>query len=133
MIWTYTPKANVSLVVNWAIKVWSNASSALAGEIKAKNGCFYSFDGTSWHVLGKISSTAAANNDGCNDETLAKTCEFGRVKLQEWDVVQAYPQLYANTCTAVTVTCTNWVLGGDSTKTYYPTCFKLEPSPYYIP
>ena len=128
------PKPGVSLVVDWAIQIWNNASEdPLAWEIRSQNGCFYSFDGTSWHALGKTSQGS------CKEMSkMAVTCEFGRTLLQEWDVVTAYSSTYASTCDSRSVHCVNewwhWVLkevDGTSTAYKYATCYTMSSAPYY--
>lgn len=128
LIWTYTPKAWVSLVVSWAVKVWDiDYDTATPWKIAMKNGCLYSFDGVSWHVLGKSSAAAEA---ACNDITVAKTCKFGRVLLQEWDEVDAYTAAYSDNCVSEKVTCTNWKLG--TADKYFTSCFTSASNPYHL-
>lgn len=129
LIWTYTPKTNVSLVVNWPVKVWDvDFNTPKTWKISMKNGCLYSFDGVSWHVLGKSSAAAEAMGTKCKDITVAKTCRFGRVLLQEWDVIEAYTEAYSDNCVKQEVTCTNWKLG--TADKYYTTCFPQALNPY---
>jgi hypothetical protein len=137
LIGTYTPKDGVSLVVNWPVKLWDADDSVLnvPWEIRSKNGCLYAFDGNGWHVLGN----ASAGN--CNDLQLAKTCKFGRILLQQWDLAEAYSMIYhsSNGCEAnkTDVVCTDGHLvpvnGWEADKYIYPSCYNLDTHPYDLP
>jgi len=128
------PKQGVSLVVGWPIQIWTTQTNGIAWEIRSKDGCLYAFDWNKRHILGKNST---ANK--CNAYPTAKTCSFGRILLQEWDVVDAYSVVYhpSNGCetSKATVVCTNGdLVGWWQTNVYiYPSCINLSESPYYIP
>ena len=142
LIWTYETKPGVSLVVNWPIQVWNTTqTNGTGGEIRSLDGCLYAFDGDKRHVLGKSSAWSCNGGAGM---TLAQTCEFGRVLLQEWDKVTAYSENFSKTgCSSKEVTCTHnsgstdrkWILKTKQWETNYvhPSCFEENPNPYYIP
>lgn len=120
LIWTYTAKDGVKLVVDGAVKLeWKDLENSVWWEIIEKDGCFYTHDGGKWHVMG-IDSESKGN---CNISELAKTCKFGNVKLQEGDMVEAYESPYAENCEAIKkeVTC-EW----QDLTDYYPYCYQIS-------
>ena len=125
LIWTYTSKDGVDLVVNWPIQIWNPDLDGVGvgWEIRSKNGCLYGFDGENRHLLG-------GSTTSCKDYQLAKTCHFGRIELQQWDKVEAYSNAFGD-CTKEIVTCSDWKLG--TADTYYPSCFALTAEPYHLP
>lgn len=136
LIWTYTPVTGASLVVSWAVKIWGTSENPVAWEIRLEtDNCLYAYDGTKWHILGKNSQTSCT----AHSSDVAVTCEFGRILLQEGNVVdEAYSQAYASSCSAVKVTCKNvggvWKLVPESwtaAAKYYPSCFKTDWAPYH--
>ena len=135
LIWTYTPVAGASLVVNWAVKIWGTSDSPVAWEIRLEtDNCLYAYDGTKWHILGKNSQTSCT----AHSSDVAVTCEFGRILLQEGNIVDAYSKAYASDCNAVkaTVTCQKvngvWKLMSGTTEYKYPTCYKTDWAPYHL-
>ena len=138
LIGTYDNKDGVSLVVNWPVQIGNNNSAEAAGtawEIRSIDGCLYAYDGGQWHILGKSSVAACQSMN-----SLAKTCTFGRVLLQEWDKVDAYSVIYhpSNGCdtSKAKVVCTDGHLvpenGGESDKYIYPSCYNLADDPWVI-
>lgn len=126
LIWTYDILSGVNLVVSGAVQIAWNSWIGTPWEIRMVNGCFYAYDGNNWHIFGKNS---AAN---CYGITVSQTCEFGNIKLQEWDIVTAYSKPYAINCNNVksSVTCLWWVLkAGSHTEYIYPSCYNVSSVP----
>ena len=123
LIWTYNGITGVNLVVNGAVKIGSaELWEWSAWEIKMINWCFYAYNGSRWYVFGKSSKASGI----CNAVTLGKTCKFGKIELQEWDVVVGYSVPYANDCKSVekrNVKClSSWSLS----ENVYSYCYKME-------
>ena len=117
LIWTYDTITWVNLVVNGAVKIWTDTTPWRAGEIRMISGCFYGNDGLSWHLISKWTV-----NDECPDVT----CAFGTALLKEWDMVQAYKVPYSDNCSAESVSAycnAGWILWDG--RTYYPYCYNL--------
>lgn len=138
LIGTYDRLAWVNLVVSGAVKIsWTSSMSWTAWEIKMLSGCFYAYDGTSWHVFGKNSNA----DSNCKKDFVGVTCTFGNVVLQQWDIVTAYSQPYSKNCNYIKktdVTCTRetiwwvltWVLKSGTDKKYiYPSCYTVSATP----
>jgi hypothetical protein len=144
LIWTYNKLpwqwSKVNLVVSGAVKIgWDNGTSWTKWEIKVYSWCFYAYDGTSWHIFGK--SSKADSNCTMPGMSIGVTCNFGKIELQEWDVVEAYSQPYSTGCDSIkrtNVKCTRetiwwvstWVLKSWMDKGYiYPSCYKITATP----
>ena len=121
LIWTTQSTTWVNLVVNGWIKLSGTENiNWRAWEIKVVSWCFYVYDGKYWHVMNKNSA------DLCDRIWAAFTCDFGNVKLQEWETAIAYNSLSAITCEAKLVTCRNGKLTTSDWNTGYvhPYCYE---------
>lgn len=92
----------VNLLVNGMIKVWGNAITGdeQAWEIRFVNNCFYSYDGTGWHVMTTLTWW-------CNDISTKKSCQWGNVVLQHGDSATWYAQEFGTSCSGEKVWCDN--------------------------
>ncbi len=123
LIWTYTPKSGVNLVVNGAVKIGWESDEWRPWEIKMFGGCFYAYDGNKWHVLGK-SSMAWWN---CSHVDLARICGFWSTKLLEWDIAIWYSAPYAPNCNSIKQEVTCGSDGNLNPSAYsYPYCYSLN-------
>ena len=118
LIWTYTPISWVNLVVNGAVKLWSNNTTSWnVWEIRMQSWCFYAYDGNRWHVINKKPT------DNCPNVT----CEFETALLQEGDSIQAYTSIYSENCSEnlVNISCnSDWTLWEGIS--YYSYCYNLN-------
>lgn len=131
---TTTPIAWVNLVVKGAVKIaWNKFDPRSKWEIRYFGGCFYAYDGGTWHVLNRWKEGQAGN--GCSaapDGVVAQYCEFGNTILWDGDSVLAWSQTYAtgwteNSCPSsysATVTCNNGTLYPSGYT--YPYCYPIH-------
>lgn len=104
LIWTTESIPWVSLVVSGAVKInWNNSdmNNWVAWEIRVVDWCFYAYDWKYWHLISKSDSCNAVQNTGC---------DFGNVRLQQWDQVTWYKATISNHCESAKVVCLDWVL-----------------------
>ncbi len=127
LIWTYQPTTGVKLVVNWAVKLWSENGNYTWEMSVDWNGCIWASDGVTGHVLGKGSESEC---------TVVTGCLFGSTLLQNGDKVTAYVKPYSTDCTGLDIMCNgsklclsdDWTNCGYSYDKYYPYCYKISNS-----
>lgn len=103
LIWTYEPVTWVNLVVDGAVKVWTNQIEWVAGEIRMQSGCFYAYDGSIWYVINKWLWNECINTN--------MSCVWDYEELQPGDSVLAWISPISLNCPIeeVTLTClSNW-------------------------
>lgn len=94
----------VSLVVSGAVKINWNSNldnNWVAWEIRVVEWCFYAYDWKYWHLISKSDSCSAVSNTGC---------DFGNVRLQQWDQVTWYNETISTSCDSKRVVCSGGIL-----------------------
>lgn len=116
----------VKLVVGGAVKIGSGSGIWRPWEIRSVGGCFYGFDGSTWHVLNRWDEVA----EHCRSLSVNDSCEFGNTILRHWDTAIWYNITYATGSNCNTaehkaiVTCEDWTL---SPSWYiYPYCYSIN-------
>lgn len=130
LIWTAKPVSNISMIVNWAIKLSkSNDNTRVWWEIKVDGGCFYVYNGSSWDLLNQ--------SDSSKCESYSKKCKFWNIELWNWDKVKAYSTTTDVNCASKSqmVTCVNWILKTESWSDVfkYPYCYDTTDCNWVLP
>ena len=125
LIWTNEPIDNVSLVVDWTMKVWNWDTSSRWWWIAQSGGCIYTYgqDGYDGNPVWKVSSSGG----NCWDNI---SCTFGKVLIWNWDTVTGYISMYSTgKCQWTELECNGWVLrvssDWNSADGYYTTCYEI--------
>ena len=124
LINTWNSISGVNLLVNGMIKVWWDAITGVndqAWEIRYVNGCFYSYDGTGWHVM-------TINKSGCTDIATKESCQWGNVVLQHGDKATWYVAEFNTSCDPIALRCYNGRVSTseDDTQTYSSYCHNFN-------
>lgn len=123
LIGTTTWIPSVKLVVGGAVKIASSSENWKKWEIRYVDGCYYSYDGSKWHVINRWHENEASNCSTSLD--VAKYCKFGNTILWHWDTATWYNKIYDTNCNAHSwvVTCLSWSLSEDFV---YPYCYDIN-------
>ena len=127
LINTTQPTEWISLVVNWAIKLWQTNNNHAWWIFVTNSWCIKYYD---WNTVNTLGISSSYDNE-C---WISKWCPFGAVMLHHWDVVTWYKVSYAKQCKDFSnkITCMNWKLIDESNNSniyIYPYCYNLSSNP----
>lgn len=114
LIGTLSPIDGVSLIVNWAIKLWNESNIAWS-----------IFTDPEWYV--KFYDWKFKHNLG-NVHWTNLWCQFGTIMIEHWVTVEGYTGSYAKNCKKLlNITCENWKFYYNSEEVnIYPYCYKIS-------